>query len=428
MEQRADSRPHKVARVEKATTAPGGSAMPTVRRGRSRSKWDNKPRHPRKAFVRKAAVMSAVPRIVAGPPTPATSGSESESDASAAESAHEPESARVAGRSDTGVGSDAEKRDGGANKINDDGGADAGEDGGANADAGDDNVGVNADASVLDVLAHQLAARSRNPRLFPAECWAPGARAVFAAAQASRGLLPIAPVAARGNVPAGTLPSPSPGSASALPMAAATPPHIPASASLPPPSLALNGESSEEMDDDALFMAYVTPPASPAAMASPAVSSFRGGRSSRKRRRESDSRAARGAVAASGPSADDDANMLQSSATLRRVLDAIRNGFSSLRREVTRLRAEVLIVKSQAASTLRRIDGIAASVDECDSRADAVLGRLGELEQALRLLSARIPSSSDEATGGQEGGNEALVLVAEIKVSAIFYGLVSWLL
>jgi len=465
------SRPRKVARFGKAAIAPGCVAVPTVRLGRSRSKWDDKPRLPRKAFVRKAAVMSVVRRIIAGPPSPPPGGSESESASSASNSADEPESNRFEGSPASGVGVEDVERDGGANENMDNSGAGADAGGGAKSNAGgsgagtqenavacgdagnedgdgddagggakrnaggrgtgtrdnavtggdagneDGDGGDDGNAAVLDVLAHELASRSRNPRLFPAECWVPAAHAVLAAAQASSALPPSGPAANRGSVSIGVLTSPSAGIASTPGRTAAPPPQPPASPPLRAPFDALDGESSEEMDDDELVMAYVTPPASPAPMASPTSSPFRAGSSSGKRRRSSDFRAARTGVAASGPSADVDAHLPHSSATLRRVLDAMRSGFSSVRREVTRLRAEVLIVKSQAASTLRRMDGLAAAADERDSRSDVVLGRLGELDGALRLLSTRMPSSHDDATRGQEGGNESLALVAEIKVS-----------
>jgi len=64
-----EPRPRLSARHGKTVHGPGASATLRVQRGRTCSKWDN-PRHPLQASVRKAAVMSAAPRIIAGPPSP----------------------------------------------------------------------------------------------------------------------------------------------------------------------------------------------------------------------------------------------------------------------------------------------------------------------------------------------------------------------
>jgi len=408
VDEAADPRPRKVARLGKATRSPGGAAVPTVQRGRSRSKWDNKPRHPLKAFVRRAAVMSVVPRMIAGPPTPPPSGSESESGSNATGSG--------AGAYD---GSDADAGDKDADKNAGD------NDGSRHASRGDDDAGGNASATAADTLARQLAARSRNQTLFPAGCWIPGAHAVLAASQAARdGLPPVAPVVTRGSMPAQGNPSASTGRV-------ATPPPPSAPPSQPAGSAALDGESSDEMDDDALVMAYVTPPASPlppaslAQMATPTSSPFSLLPSSGRRRRANDPRAARAVASAARDTYNVDARVQQSDVTLRDVYVAMRNGFSSVRREITRLRAEVVIVKSQAASTLRRMDGLAAAADGRDSRTGVVLGRLGDLDRSLRELGSRVPSTVGAAAAGQDDPKKSLALVTEIKVRPFNRGLLA---
>jgi len=433
----ADPRPRKVARLGKATRSPGGAAVPTVQRGRSRSKWDNKPRHPRKAFVRRAAVMSVVPRMIARPPTPPPSGSESGSGSSASGAgagAVYDDSNEDASDSDTDKNAgdnDADENAGDNDADNNAGDNDGDNDGSRGADdaslgaGGDDDAGGNVSAIAADTLAWQLAARSRNQTLFPAACWIPGAHAVLAAARVTRdGLPPVAPVVTRGSVPAQGNPSASTGRA-------ATPPPPPAPPSQPAAPAALDGESSDEMDDDELVMAYVTPPASPAPpaspvpMAMPTSSPFSFRPSSGRRRRANDPRGAR-AVASTARDTDNvDAHVQQSDVSLRDVYDAMRNGFSSVRREITRLRAEVVIVKSQAASTLRRMDGLAAAADGRDSRTGVVLGRLGDLDRSLRELGSRVPNTVSAAAGGQDEARKSLALVTEIKVRSFIRGLIA---
>lgn len=114
------------------------------------------------------------------------------------------------------------------------------------------------DASAVDVLANQLAERSRNPQIFPAaEFWTPGAAAVLSRTQLSSGGLPPTPppVANRVAVAAvGAGRSPSVSGAHTF-----APPATPPALAPPVP----DEGSSDEMDDDALVAAYITPPASP---------------------------------------------------------------------------------------------------------------------------------------------------------------------
>eukprot|EP00168_Porphyra_purpurea_P021137 TRINITY_DN9251_c0_g1_i1.p2 TRINITY_DN9251_c0_g1~~TRINITY_DN9251_c0_g1_i1.p2 ORF type:complete len:138 (+),score=32.47 TRINITY_DN9251_c0_g1_i1:330-743(+) len=130
------------------------------------------------------------------------------------------------------------------------------------------------------------------------------------------------------------------------------------------------------MDDDELVMAYVTPPAS---MASPVSAPSARRPSSEKRRRAAESRDVRAAVAAAAARGSGSAAppVPPPVATLTDVFDAMRNG-SLGAPEMSRLRAEIVVIKSKAASSLRHIDGLATAADGRDSRADAVLGRLGD--------------------------------------------------
>jgi len=434
-DERASPRPLKMARVVgSVASVPNEVAMPTVRRGRSRSKWDDKLRHPRKAFVRKAAVMTVVPRIIAGPPTPAPSGTES------GPGEHESGSGAGHGTDNDGLGSvdgfDADVSGDGGGECGDEGDhdgevsadqdavedADDAEDGtvvpGSEKRNVDDAAAIAAAAAASDALAWQLATNSRNPRLFPATCWIPGAHAVLAAARVSHdGLPPIAPAATPGSVPVGMHPIQSQETAPA-------PPPMPSLSMQAPVVVETDEDSSDEMDDDALVMAYVTPPASPAPVITPTASPMLPRSSSGKRRRANDSRsmrAAASAAAAAAGGASGGRPALQSDVLLRNLYDAVRNGFSSVRREMTRMRAEVVIAKSQAASTLRRMDGIAAAVDARDVGTGEVLGRLGDLDKALRDISVRITSSSPRGSGDQATGKDSLALMVEIKVRSIIF-------
>jgi len=430
--QHASPRPRKMARVVGSVAGvPSMVAMPAVSRGRSRSKCDNRLRQPRKVFVRKAAVMSAVPRMVAGPPTPPPSGTGSGS------GDHESSSG-------AGPNTDSDDRDFGAEfdaDVSDDGGdnrGDAGDHVGdividqddiAGAGATGDDVVVSrtekrkagdsaaaGTAAASDELARQLAARSRNPRIFPAACWIPGAHAVLSAARAPRhGLPPVAPAAVPAGASMGMYPINSPEIASTMA-------PLPSSSMQSPGVAGAGEESSDEMDDDALVMAYVTPPASPAPVMTPTVSPARPRSSSGPRRRADDPRSIRAAAAAtaaavSGAAATPAA--MQSDVTLRNLYDAVRNGFSSVRRELTRMRAEVVIAKSQAASTLRRMDGIAVAMDGREVGTGEVLGRLGELDKALRAITERITIPRNGDSGDQATGKDSLALMVEIKVRSI---------
>jgi len=86
-----------------------------------------------------------------------------------------------------------------------------------------------------------------------------------------------------------------------------------------------------------------------------------------------------------------------------------------VRRESGRLRAELVVVKSQAASSLRRMDGIAAAADGTQSGSGVVLERLSKLEMLLQALNERLPKEGgDKADGGRVANT--LGLVNEIKV------------
>jgi len=80
--------------------------------------------------------------------------------------------------------------------------APAGDSGGA----GSSVAGPSTDrAAASNALAERLAARTRNPNVFPAACWVPGAQAVLAAhySRTAPGRPPVAPVVRQGAVPVG---------------------------------------------------------------------------------------------------------------------------------------------------------------------------------------------------------------------------------
>jgi len=172
------------------------------------------------------------------------------------------------------------------------------------------------------------------------------------------------------------------------------------------------------MDDDASVAAYITPPASPrfSPMVSPRLCRSVPGN----HRRTTTSRAPRttAAPATVGAAAGAADNVEQDSLTLRDLRVALRTGFSSVRRETVRLRTELVVVKSQAASSLRRMDGIAAAADGTQSESGVVIERLSKLEMMLRGLDERLPKNGggDKADGGRV--TSTLGLVDEIKVRA----------
>jgi len=444
-----------------------------------------RPRRKNKFVRRAAVMTApSFARIVAGPPTPPQSGSESgsESGMGSGEGGASDAGARSGsdgtGASDAGagsgsggtVGSGADENgasgSGGASGAGGTGASDSG----AASDAGGSGVGVDelgaaeegdfgaadvydysedaspvvnavlaaawrgeADATddvhmagvtptsrraAADALAEVLASRSRFPQIFPAACWVPAASAAFASASNATAGRPPLPHAA----PSATNRNPSPNTSSSPWRAFASGPTPPPPPPPPPPPSTANlpdDESSEEMDDDELVLAYVTPPASPVVSTMPVTSPRRTRPSSGSRRRSLEARPARAvATAAAAASEDvDDPQLL----TLDVIHAALRSGFSSVRRELTRLRAELVVVKSQSASALRRMDGIAASADGRESGNGVVLERLVGIDRALSTLGERMPKTSNGEDGGgaAANGQNSVALVTEIKVRAL---------
>ena len=359
--------------------------------------------------MRRAAVMSVVPRMIAGPLTPLPSGSESESGKSATGS--------CAGACHDACDADAGDND--AEKIAGD------SDGSRRASRGDDDAGGNFSATAADTLGRQLAARSRNQTLFLVGCCIPGAHVVLAASEtAFDGLPPVAVVVTRESMPAQ-------GNESASTGRAATPPPPFAFPSLPAGSAVLDGERSAQMNDNELVMAYVTPPASPvppsslAPMGTPTSSPFSLRPFSGRRRRANDPRGARAVASAARDIDNVDARAQQSNVTPRDVYVAMRNHESSVRREITRVRAEVVIVKSQAASTLRRMHGLSAVADGRHSRTGVNLGRLRDLDRSLRELGSRVPSTVGADAARQDEAEKSLAPAKNIKVRPFNRGLLA---
>ncbi|OSX77473.1 hypothetical protein BU14_0148s0044 [Porphyra umbilicalis] len=282
---------------------------------------------------------------------------------------------------------------------------------------GDEEVASTAPPAVLqadaaDELAEQLATRTRNPRLFPAAFWFFDAPAVLAASQrspAARGLPPAAPplLHSHGRVgasvgpvwPHAATPPPPPPCRSTAVQRTNEPTHPPAHD---------EDESSTDMDDDALVVAYVTPPMSPTA-------SHRNTRpSSARRRRSSAARAPRAAAMAATLASQVEQEPVVT--TLHDVHHAVRYGFSSVRRELTRLRAELVVVKSQSASALRRMDGVAAAVDGSESGNCVVLERLTRLESVLSDFSDRLVATRAGDDGRAAADSNSATVVRDIKV------------
>lgn len=262
-------------------------------------------------------------------------------------------------------------------------------------------------------LAEHLAARSRNPHVFPAAFWFPHAQAVLAASQRSpvgHGLPPVAPSVLHDLRRVGaTVFAASSRAATPLPP---PPCRSPAQQTAEPARASRHDEegSSSDMDDDALVAAYITPPASPTA--SPGNNRL----SSGLRRRYSAARAPRAAAAAATPASQGDRD--PAVVSLFDLLHAVRTGFSSVRRELTRLRAEVVVVKSQSASALRRMDGIAAASDGSNSGNAVVLERLTRLESVVTTLGDRLPSARTVNGDADATDPSSPTVIRDIKVSS----------
>lgn len=434
-----------VTRGRKVEMPPGHLSLP---RTKNRS---NRSRSSRRGFVRKAAVMTAIaPRMYADPPTPPGGWSDAEtasSDGDSELSNGEEDDATVGASSSAGparaptpaanvVASTTRSAETAAAGIGkpDDRESAAGAayvpvpmasststepNETASRTEGDGRTPgptpvVTRVALAADALAEQLAERSRNPRIFPVGAfWSPGTAALLPGVQFSSGGLPpfpppVANRVAAASVGAGRSPS------AAMPATISPVPPPLVRAHQPPPPGTDDG-SSEEMDDDALVSAYITPPASP--RFSPTDSPRRTPALSGTRRRASASGAQRTTAAAStaGAAARANNDVEHATLTLRDVMVALRTGFSSVRRESGRLRAELVVVKSQAASSLRRMDGIAAAADGTQSGSGVVLERLSKLEMLLQALNERLPKEGgDKADGGRVANT--LGLVNEIKV------------
>jgi len=186
---------------------------------------------------------------------------------------------------------------------------------------------------------------------------------------------------------------------------------------VPPPLLPAD-ESSDDMNDDELVLTYVTLPASPSFAPRGSPRSAR--TSSRKHRRTSSSRVARGATAAAasaasaaaGNGADDEPAPWSS----RDVYDAVRAGFSSLRRELTRYLVELVVLKLQSASVLRRMDGIFAAVDGSESGNGALMERVAGLEKVISALAERLPTAGDRSAECGTSHDMSLSVINDINV------------
>jgi len=85
---------------------------------------------------------------------------------------------------------------------------------------------------------------------------------------------------------------------------------------------------------------------------------------------------------------------------------------------MTRFRAELVVVKSQAASVLRRMDGLAATTDGMQSGNEIVLERLVHVEKALKAVGDRIPAARDggDSWGAGTTEGDTVRVINEIKV------------
>jgi len=268
-------------------------------------------------------------------------------------------------------------------------------------------------ASAAGEPAEQLAARSRDLRVFPAAIWFPHAQAVLSASQpppSGRGLPPAAPPLSYGQGPL------SVSIGASVPRAATPPPPLSyrpdaTQRAIGPtlPSASDEGDRSSDMDEDALVAAYITPPISPSA--SPGTT-----RPSSERSRRSSAARAPPHIAAAAATPASQAEHEPAATALRDLHQAVRNGFSSVRRELTRLRSELVVLKSQSASVLRRMDGIAAASDGSESGNGVVLEHLTRLERVFGDLGDRL----SVARAGDGSANiidtNSTTVIGDIKV------------
>jgi len=272
-------------------------------------------------------------------------------------------------------------------------------------------------SSAADELAQQLAARSRNSRLCPAALWFPEAQSVLAASQrssADRGPPSAAPPLWQNTGPGRVTAS----SGVVQSRTATRPPSLPRGSTSAQRTIDAfhfstrdEDESSSDMDDDALVASYITPPISPTA--SPG-STHPG---SARRHCYSATRASRAAAAAKTP-----ASQVQHEldvTTTRDIHHVVRNSFSSACLELMRTRAELIVVKSQSASTLRRTDGVAAASKGSGSRDGVVVERLTLLHSALADLGDRL---STARTGDGDAGpadTNSTTIIRDINVCSL---------
>jgi len=177
--------------------------------------------------------------------------------------------------------------------------------------------------------------------------------------------------------------------------------------------------SSSDMNDDDLVASYIAPPASPAASpraTHPSAGSRRRSGGSRGTRGTRVAAAGTGTVAATASAAVGVGEIGQHAAERDEILRAVRNGFSSVRRELTRFRAELVVVKSQAASTLRRMDGLAAAADSSEAGSGALCERMGEVEKAVTSLGDRLPAAQRGVADGTSDAGQSVCVITEIKV------------
>ena len=75
-----------------------------------------------------------------------------------------------------------------------------------------------------------------------------------------------------------------------------------------------------------------------------------------------------------------------------------------------------LVVKSQSASVLRRMDGISAAVDGSESGNGALMERVAGLEKVISALAERLPTAGDGSA--ERGASDEMPpsLINDIKV------------
>lgn len=104
------------------------------------------------------------------------------------------------------------------------------------------------------------------------------------------------------------------------------------------------------------------------------------------------------------------------------IQTVFKGGLASVRGEVTRMRSEVVVVRSQAASTLRKVDAITSRLDADNTREKDVLERLQAVESVLQKVYERLPAIGGAAAAARTSPRNSSNTVDAIYKIRVRYG------